>query len=409
MPPPKVEEVKTALDKSRWIAAKRALIARGLFPWLKAFEKDMSVDAIIFDKTKDCATKQPQYDPYQIESLAASASKLLDRCLVYRRDMYDLEEKAIRRALEYQLFIDESPHQLAIEKAEHTHEQKEVEAKWKALNDFRTALQDQHSTPGNPLNYGDRFNRIRKLLEPDIATAYDKIRCVQLAANKIFGLATDPLDPPSEIGYLDYLVVTLRDIIRQIEIATKDEVDFEHVISLKQPRRLKAGQTQLITNATWNSTLHGAQQSGLLSFSLKNDFPAAVQRLRVRAIGLSLQCDQPENPISRERTTAAVVFAPAVENLFSPGSGIPRPPVIIEKIDQFVPNNTKFFVLPAVANIDPREDQFGGWQIQVSTNMLWPDVGVHGRDDANILDLKLHLKLSAITDKSPSQWTDFAV
>jgi hypothetical protein len=90
------------------------------------------------------------------------------------------------------------------------------------------------------------------------------------------------------------------------------------------------------------------------------------------------------------------------ENLFASDSSKKRPPVIIEKIGIFDPAENKTFASPSVGNIDPRS---GEWKIQLSANMLYPD-SEPTLDGARIRDIKLHLRLSAIVDKSPEQWAD---
>jgi hypothetical protein len=228
-------EVRAALDRSNWNAAKLLLLSKPEFDWLSAFEGDVSVDSIVYDVTSKLLHVEPPYDPYQIETLVSSASSLLDRCLTYRREMYDLEERAVRRALEYQLFNDQYDAQLNIELAASLEDQRELERdaqlagstafknatgdalapgfaaitdgsaqssqkaveaekarkawvnkKWEKLKDFQIALQGRHNTPGHSLNYGERFNRTRAFLEQDIAAAYQKAKCIELAAYEIF-------------------------------------------------------------------------------------------------------------------------------------------------------------------------------------------------------------------------------
>jgi hypothetical protein len=90
-------DVKNALDRSAWNNAKQALLHDPEFGWLSAFEGDVTVDSIVYDVTSNLVHVEPLYDPCQMETLVSSASSLLDRCLTYRRDMYDLEERAVRR------------------------------------------------------------------------------------------------------------------------------------------------------------------------------------------------------------------------------------------------------------------------------------------------------------------------
>jgi len=442
-------EVQSRIVESEWTRAKRRVISSGRFPWLQSmFQDDTTVDQIVYDVTNRLVLEEPKYDPYQVEQLVSSTSTLLDRCLVYRRDMYDLEEKAIRRALEYQLFQDQLAPQKSIERSDFVQRQRELErdgqgdaankfgalnealpqgfaaisaknrdsldqavqaeigrkqnvdVKWDALEKFQTALQDRHKTPGNALNYAERYARVRGFLEEDIAIAFQKIRCVALSVKKIWGIDS-PLQLPSEVGYLDYLVTYLRGVIYEVERRTVEEVDFEHIVSLRQPHAKP--QYQIINDPVWNQTLDPNTGGGLLTFTLKDEFLPVFSRLRIRAIGLSYEIDVPGDTAARLRSMAAVVVPPRAENLFSPGSQKSRPPVVIEGVGIYDPlARPNMYALSSVQNIDPREDQ---WQVQVSSNMIWPDAASHGKHPANIRDLKLHLKLSAIyTNKDTSSW-----
>jgi hypothetical protein len=360
-------EVRAAIDRSAWITAKHRLLQQTQFDWLSDFAGDVSVDTIVHKVTSDFLSVEPPYDPYQIELLVSSASSLLDRCLTYRREMYDLEERAVRRALEYQLFNDQYEAQLNIELAPRIQTQRTLErdgqragysafknansdvlaagfaaitdggakssneaiasemerkqnvrTKWQKLKDFQETLQARHNTPGHSLNYGERYNRTRAFLEQDIAVAYQKTRCIELAAHEIFGIERSSLklDEPSEFGYLDTLVTFLRTAIEELQNATKEEIDFEHIIPLHFGRA-KSGRNSVVDDAPWNAALgNPGGGNGRLSFSLKNEFPNAVSRLRVRGIGLSVLWlpDIPDSQ-SRLRAISAVIFPPEVKNL----------------------------------------------------------------------------------------------
>jgi hypothetical protein len=82
-----------------------------------------------------------------------------------------------------------------------------------------------------------------------------------------------------------------------------------------------------------------------------------------------------------------------------------RAPVIIENISGGDRFSAKMTPLPSVTNIDPR---IGPWHIQVSSNLYHPDVGSHARNKDDIRDIKLHLRLSAIVDKTRVKWSDFS-
>ncbi|TCA92173.1 hypothetical protein E0H65_22550 [Rhizobium leguminosarum bv. viciae] len=440
------DAIKVAIDRSAWVSAKKRLVGSSGFDWLAFCSEDVLVDRIVFAATDKLLTIESPYDHFQIESLVSSVSSLLDRCLVYRREMYDLEEQAVRRALEYELFANQLKAQFDIETAPRIEAQRRLEKsgheaasqefkkdpmlalnfgfasisdasakssqeavdaeierkasvkiKWDALALYQSALQDRHRTPGHALNFRERYDRLRRFLEQDVGVAYQKLKKLSEGATRIFAL-TSNLERPFEFGYLDYLVSYTRQLSEALEIETIKEVDFEHVISLAFPQTLKANGSQIQRHFepnAWIVALNPQTGSGNLKFSLiASEFPAFARRLRIRAIGLSLVLDSPEVPIVRFRSGSAVIFPPQVDQQR-------RPPIVIEKIGLYDPNsNTRLFTGTSANNLDPR----GSWEVQVSTNMMWADAGAHGRSHANIRDIKFHLRLSATLDPEPISW-----
>lgn len=462
----------SALDNPRankWAHRRNTLLNRPEFDWLKnSFGDLQSVDNIVYGLTSALISSPPKYDPYQVESLSAAISTLLDRCLSYRDEMYALDEKALKRCSDYALFLDTFDAQKTLEQSPKTIDQLEagltgqknavaafgsasgtasglgpgfaalyqgsatatqigidwesvrqnlVATKWEKTKENQDALAQRYTLPGSALNYAERYSRLRTLLSQDLTVAFQKTRCLSKGCNKIFGKLNLSLEEPFRFGYLEYLVYYVRDLAAAVELATIEEIDFQQTISFRAPRVIKTNPLktfQLFNNDTWNRTLtptNTGHNAGLFSFSLnKSIFPTAIRRLRVRSIGMSLLSDNPDSPgwSVKQRTSSAVIFPPPMENLFSPGSGIPRPPVVVDAFCQFDATNPRFVTLPAVSNIDPREDRFGGWQVQISTSMMWPDLSPHPRNELQIYDIKLHLKLSATVDKSSAAWSDFS-
>ena len=445
-------EVAPILDFNKWVSAKRNLIAK--YPFLSAFQSDLTVDQIVYNVTNPLLNIVPLYDPYQIENLIASASSLLDRCLSYRREMYSLEEQAVRRALEYQLYKDQRAAQYAIELSARAETQRldekngqldaaskfngvvdkeplasgfgaissaaalslgeavtaeqerknNVDIKWKAGDAYQQALEDRHAAPGNALNYSERFDRIRGLLEQDIAVAYQKTKCVSLGAKRIFGVSLS-LDAPTQLAYLDILVKYIRDVINLIEQATVSETDFEHVVSLHQLRALRGtpNTSQLIDDTHWKAMF---PSPGLVSFSLDKEFPPAVGNLRLRAIGLSFVTSDPEKPDTHLRSICAAVFPPETPEFFGDGKGWdPRGPVIFERVPIYDPNNVRYVQVPSIYNIDPRMVHDQGWQILLSSNAIFPDGSAKASADLFVKDIKLHMRLSGILSTNTSDWS----
>ena len=450
-------DVSPILDANNWVSAKRNLIAK--YSFLSAFQSDLTVDQIVYNVTSSVVNVTPTYDPYQIENLIASSSSLLDRCLNYRREMYGLEEQAVRRALEYQLYKDQRAAQYAIElsaraETQRLDEQKgqdaaaskfgsvvdkeplasgfaaisgaasqslleaitseqerknNVDIKWKAADAYQLALEARHSSPGNALNYSERFDRIRGLLEQDIAIAYQKIKCVSLGAKRIFGISI-PLESPTQLGYIDVLVKYVRDIIDAIEQATVSETDFEHVVSLHQVRTLRGTPNtfQLLQDDPWNNGLF--KSPWLVSFYLDKEFPPAVKTLRLRGLGISFVTSDADKADTHLRSIAAAVFPPETQEFFGDGTAfIARSPVIFERVSVFDPNGVRYVQVPSIYNIDPRSSSSPiGWQIILSSNAIFPDGSAKGTANTFIKDIKLHMRLSGILSTTSADWTSLS-
>jgi hypothetical protein len=432
-------------SRSKWVAAKAVLLSD--YQFLAPFADNACVDGIIYRETSNLAPEIPPYDPYQVETLAASTSDLLNRCLSNRRDMYDIEEQAIRRALEYKLYKDQRSAQLAIELASWIEVQKKTEgigqakaavhfgqgtdalsagfrdvsstaadsankvmnaeilrkqnvtSKWAAMDEFQGALEDRHNTPGCALNFAERYGRLEQLLVQDVRIAYAKLRCIEVGLKAIFGLSI-PMPAPQEYGYLDEMVMYLRTALEAASIATINEIEFDHVVSLRQQRSSKldlSGASPLISNADWTAAING---SGVLRFKLDNEFSSAITHIRIRGIGMSVtfnNADDDTFPQSRDkgssqhlRSVTAIVMPPQVDNLFVNGAVMNRPPVVIGASSWFDPVSFKTTSLPAVSNIDPSK---GTWQIQLAPNVLTDSASADRVSE--IKDVRLHLRLGA--------------
>ncbi len=213
--------------QTRWTEFLRQSGNTARFSWLSDFST--TVDDIIFKQvTSPSATNIPPYDPFLLEVNISNASTLLDRCLIYRKEMYDLEEQGVRRVLEYTLYDNQRDAQRTLELAENIEEQRKAErdgqaaasaifatakdnvlatgfkaiadatessadtawqyerdvrkkavlTKWNALDEYQQTLEARHLTPGNALNYKERRSRVQKLLERDALNAFLRLRCI---------------------------------------------------------------------------------------------------------------------------------------------------------------------------------------------------------------------------------------
>jgi hypothetical protein len=72
------------------------------YEWLQLFDK--SFDQRTTEAISSAASLESPYDIYRVEQLLGDMSELLDRCLAYRREYYDLDTQAVKSALDHDLF-----------------------------------------------------------------------------------------------------------------------------------------------------------------------------------------------------------------------------------------------------------------------------------------------------------------
>lgn len=439
-----------------WKGAKAMLVRSGEFDWLKGFEEAELSDAVVYKALKDLALIEPPYDIYQLEHNIQTASATLDRCLVYRRDLQDLEAQAVQAALEYKLIEDQFASQLSLELAETIERQQAlqqagqtqavtrfrsgggdnlaqgfgalseagarvaaeavdgekkrklaVKAKWEAFQSYQKAMMDRHRTAGHALNYRQRAERVRGMLVQDAVGAYRKCQAISKGARQVLGVDL-PFPDVNPNGTLDALVLYVRELITAYELATQEEVEFEHVISLTQPPTTTTWPPgpALVPPDVWNQKL-GPTGDRTFALDLRNAFPAAMKRLRVRAIGVSYLVVLPPNADAARRATglSGVLIPPQAPNPFSAGSVKPRPPVPFGRIAMFEANAMRFIEDPAFSNLDPR----GSWTLQIGRDYLpgFP-AGVGATTGPMVVnDIRLHFIVAGQLDKAAAAWKTY--
>ena len=213
-------------------------------------------------------------------------SRSLDKILSLRSAANELEDKAVRQALEYQLFTDNSEVIKSLEEAQWIAGQRKAEIenqaktsnafssstdeladgfataaiasqksselgyegekvrnglvseKWKNIIAHQVALQSRHTQPGHALNYKERGERVRALLRQELVTSYQRAQAVYSGLKQVFNI-DEPLPKLSENGYIDDLVLWARKIVKALALRKEKETVFEHVISLTAPMRKK--------------------------------------------------------------------------------------------------------------------------------------------------------------------------
>ena len=240
---------------------------------------------------------------------------------------------------------------------------------------------------GGSLNFKDRLDRLQALLVEDVHEAYQKAFAASLGLKAVFGINL-PM-PVIDAHFLDGLLAWTRAAIRQLEIDQQDDVEFEHIVYLVQPR----GDNALtgVTSSAAYVTNMAPGGNGELIVDLSRYFDSALGRIWVRGVGLSTSDVDPINPSHRLYRLSAQVFPPPVKNLFSamPTATLERCPVILTNIsitDPTVP--VRMYRGANVTNIDPA----GTWIIRVNGTLGFPGNRASARDTKNeIKDLKLHL------------------
>ena len=425
-------------------------------PWRSILpEAEPSIDHALQRVANEKLHREPRFDPYEIEALLRDVSKSLDKCLTYRREAQDIDAQAITHALDYQLFEEqrnvltdlevEAPmlERYRAEHAAHQSAAKEfsnakqtndlaagffelsensatavqalqgwqvsrrtlIEEKWRLLAQNRADVLALHEMEGSSLHYKGRYKRILKYLVEDFGLAYEKAISASLGLKAVHGIDSPALPTPATLppgsSILDEMVYWAREILTQLDLRKFAETEFEVIISLNQ--------VNAFNNLPPTSTPLGEalKKDGEIAVDLTTyfeDFP--VERLRCMAVGLSLNPKHGWTPASWGpliRSTA-VVFPPAIENLFSAAGGeIRRAPILFSNVHMSQPTmQPTLQTSRSIQNVDPR----GEWRIHVGKSIWFPDSSVtivRGRLE-HISDIKLHLQLCGVPDRNSGSW-----
>lgn len=431
---------------------KAALREDRRFPWLNDFETNL--DDAIARALEPISAQIPRYNCYQVEDLISEVSKSLERCLVYRREHNDLEAAAFKAALDYELFEKTLVFNRDLEAAAWIEQQRRseqeaqgaiqgafsgddpisrgfreisigtaratgiaitgeearkryAEGRWNELTQYQDTLRSRHTTPGHPLNFTERADKVKAFLIDDLKEAYEKARAIKGGARLVYGIEDDPsasFPDYRQAGLLDRLILWIRSLIRTHQLLTWRDVDFELVVNGRQPVVQRNGnQLRLIADADFNSRIQ-RNASGLFEFDVGRYFEQVgeVKHLRTRGVGLSISGADLSAP-ARLYRVAAMVFPPAAQSPYEQGAFIPRMPIILQNVAVTDPAQRVRSSSPdSVKNIDPK----GTWRVQLSTSVAYPDLSAHGRPD-QVTDIKLHLFMTGQPSQRVEDWRDF--
>ncbi len=425
---------------------RKELMSEPSYQWPQLFETVFNErsKAYILNVQSD-----PPYDPFQVEDLLADISKLLDRCLVYRREYEQLDTSAVKAVMDDQLFLNQLGSLKSLELAESIERQRIAERtqhalaagrfdknggwrymalaavassdealkgegerksavadKWKHLEEYMQTMRQRFEAPGNSFNFSDRLSRLLKFYESDLIEAYQRARAAEKGLRLVFGINSPLPDLRVSDRILDDLVAWNRKSIDLLDVQLEQDSDFEITVYVRQPNGTGK---RLITEAAYETAIKG---NGELLLDLKDYLPpaAAAKALRVKGVGMSMSyagnLKEDLHTIKLYRASA-VVFPPNSIDPFSPGElgRKPRPACILTNISLTDPNSSiRYLTGVNVNNIDPR----GEWRIRVSKTLGYPDASERIRNES-VLDIKLHLWLAAHTSADPTNWPDVVI
>jgi hypothetical protein len=443
-----------------WVEVKSNLL--GSYAWLPNLQvpgrtqPSKTLDEVIIEAARAVENSRPPYDPYRVEWLLEDISRLIDRIFAYRKEGYDLDVAATSWALDYELFKHTVDAHIRLEKAEHfdvvrrgdrvaltnaatafaasadplapgfkalssrsaeddekiadgeRERQEAIDSKWALFKKYQDKLQERHNFPGGSLNFKSRLDRLVSLLVEDVQQAYLKARAAERGLKEVFFIHM-PL-PPLDGFFLEKFLLWARRVIRQLEIDQQDDIEFEHIIYLAQPRG--DGQPSGVIEDYAGAMQPG--NNGTLHVDLRHYFGTASlgAHLVVRGVGLSTSDSNPSDPTHKLYRLSAQVWPPPQKDLFSPlpaveGSHgtrlewVSRGPIFLTNISMTSPSEpVRMFRGPNVNNIDPR----GLWIIQINKTLGFPNAAIHARNPNNIVDVKLHLLLAARPTKDYTAW-----
>jgi hypothetical protein len=249
-------------------------------PWLKDFPPPL--DATLAEIAAARGRISPRIDDFaHFEVLLRDASKLLDRCLAYRREYLDLAVRAIQASREDAFQDDVNATMRAIDVAAWDEQTREAQSaaqaevkkvfdaskadlapglsasaeaaietakaasaandirtkliadKWDKSEAYRAASRELRRSPGSPLAYSERATRIAALLAEDFAEAVDKMLASADGLNRAYGLALDQAVVDADKP-LESAVNWTRDAIRSWEALQSVTIEAEVQVLLRQ-------------------------------------------------------------------------------------------------------------------------------------------------------------------------------
>ena len=432
---------------------KQDLIENG-YDWVDVI--DETLDKFIYETLDVLRGENPIFNPFLVETNLRALSESISKSLSLKNAIYDLEEQAIRQALEYYVFKQNFQHVKDIEKAswitdqlkaEKSAHQKTldtfsglasselaeghaaeasarivacdnaitgensrhslVDKKWVNTEWHQEALEKRHKEFGNPLNYKERAGKLRNLLREELISLYWYAQAVSAGFKAIYGLeeseAELPLvlnpsdDSPGFKSFLDEIAIWTRIKARWLSEHKQQETLYDLTICASDTMH---DNKSLYDDSTFESLI---SNSGILRLDLSDYFPEELGKLRLKGIGVSFRFG--ETVYAKENAfTRVVVIPPSQNDPYNPSSSRKITPQVIDHVALIKrPSASVNYVLsPTFENIDPSA---GTWEIRLADYLTGVEkVGYYKRKLENIDDVRLHLKLSSNPDNNEANW-----
>ncbi len=282
------------------------------------------------------------FQPRAVLPLLEEAGDLLGRCLAYREQAANIEERAVRAVADYELFSLLTKHDAAIADqtdslrvdiedikreslglaAKHfenasSGRSNEINA-WAARNasdlavasrrrdalrqlpklerqrqdivaSLQDALADRREVPGNSDNYGERIERLRDLFRTDLSEAYLRAGCAAEGLRSVYAIDNLPLPTVKDlgIGYLDELVLWIRHVYHRLDLLLQN--DHEYLIRIALTRDL-TGCGEVISS----SDLVAGNTTGDFSFDVGENYLPFGTAPRLRGVSISVMLPDEE-------------------------------------------------------------------------------------------------------------------
>ncbi|WP_375160232.1 hypothetical protein [Bradyrhizobium sp. RDT46] len=410
---------------------------RASYGWLTPLV--VSLDATTSSYLKPSENKDPNHDPYQVEDNLEESSRLLDNCLAYRKEIYELQALATKTALEYELFAKQLEAQKTLEMNEGALKQlnaarphyvnavaatgdpilkgianahlattnssieweatrrEAVTTKWTQLQQYQQALSSRHTDPGNALNYVERFNRVLALYKEDVIDAYNLARAAAAGIKILTSEANPDVPQLNDKDYLDRLVIWNRGAVKMYNEFRRDDCQSEITIPLKSLSK---------TNYAEHMKEDGP---GELIVDLSDYFPPGMKHLRLKGVGVTFSTSAPETAALRFQQVAVLVVPPNTRDPFGSAPAentIPRRPLLLEAMIGDKTSPVRYSSSVDLNNISPK----GEWRVFVSKKMTVSDNGERPkRSETKVANVQLHLLVTSQNSLASNGFKDLQV